>query len=116
MHYVYAINSNKLDSNTNLQVVAAFGVGCFLATIYLYTGKLWLSYLFHILIDFVSFSITAGSQLDLGFISRLNLGSSYNNLLLESILIALPPIIIMILMLFGQRRKVLEANAIKLIG
>ena len=41
------------------QIVSAFGVGCFLAVLLLYTGKLWLTMLLHAFIDVVAFSITS---------------------------------------------------------
>ncbi|WP_035430108.1 type II CAAX prenyl endopeptidase Rce1 family protein [Lactobacillus paragasseri] len=35
-----------------------FGLGCYLAVIFLYTGKLWIVILFHIFYDTLVFSIT----------------------------------------------------------
>ena len=40
------------------QVFFTFGLGCYLAVIFLYTGKLWIVILFHIFYDTLVFSIT----------------------------------------------------------
>ncbi len=41
------------------QVVNAFGIGCFLAVLFLYSGKLWLTMLIHTFADIVALSITS---------------------------------------------------------
>ena len=45
---------------TLLQVAFAFGLGLLFACVYLYTGQLWLTILFHFLVDFPSFVISHG--------------------------------------------------------
>ena len=43
---------------TILQVINSFGFGCFMATLFLYSGKIWIPMIIHALNDFLVFSIT----------------------------------------------------------
>ena len=54
---VYPTSSLK-DPMKLRQVINSFGFGCFMATLFLYSGKIWIPMIIHALNDFLVFSIT----------------------------------------------------------
>lgn len=90
------------------QVAEAFGVGLFLAILYLYSGKLWLTMLEHFLIDFFIFAQTGGSD-------QPGAWSGDATDWVRMSVAVIVPMILFIWMMFGQRRLVLEENAQRLI-
>ncbi|MGN1271954.1 MAG: type II CAAX prenyl endopeptidase Rce1 family protein [Lactobacillus sp.] len=106
-HYIYNLTTANPQSlyNVSLQAISAFGVGLFAATLYLYSGKFWLMYMFHAFVDFIAFSVPVSVQLNLTIHG-----------LSESLLITLPLISVFLFMLFGKPRKVMEINAERIIS
>ncbi|WP_304682199.1 CPBP family intramembrane glutamic endopeptidase [Lactobacillus taiwanensis] len=64
-------------NNVMSQIIVSFGLGVFLAILFLYTGKLWLNILIHFVLDFLNFSIT-----DIGYLTVSIFGN--NEWLLKS--------------------------------
>lgn len=60
------------------QIIVAFGLGCFLAVMLLYTGKIWINILIHFSFDFLVFSIT-----DIGYLT-VSIFNKNNGWLLKS--------------------------------
>ncbi|GIL33442.1 protease [Lactobacillus paragasseri] len=60
------------------QTIVAFGLGCFLAVMLLYTGKVWINILIHFSFDFLVFSIT-----DIGYLT-VSIFNKNNGWLLKS--------------------------------
>lgn len=57
--HIFNLSTPGATVNTVLfQILHAFGFGCILGTIFLYSGKLWLTMLLHALADFLTFSLT----------------------------------------------------------
>lgn len=74
------------------QILHAFGLGCLLAVIYLYSGKLWLPMLLHALADFLNTSL-----IPLGYGGSL-LTNETTNLLVLVILTIVPLIFVAIIL------------------
>lgn len=89
------------------QVILTFGAGLFLATLYLYTGKIWFSMLMHFSLDFLIFLQSNGDQPG-------TWAGDTSDWLSTIILFALP-VTVYVWMLFGKRHQVLEENAERLI-
>lgn len=105
-HYAHLLDKTQNFYNISLQVISAFGVGCFLATAYLYTGKIWLIIGLHTLFDYVGYSMTSLGKMQLGF---------FNNSILQCLIITFLPILVTILMLLSKNRKAIDRNAIQFI-
>lgn len=65
-------------TNVISQIIVAFGLGCFLAVMVLYTGKIWINILIHFSFDFLVFSIT-----DIGYLT-VSIFNKNNGWLLKS--------------------------------
>lgn len=65
-------------TNVISQIIVAFGLGCFLAVMLLYTGKIWINILIHFSFDFLVFSIT-----DIGYLT-VSIFNKNNGWLLKS--------------------------------
>lgn len=104
-HYINLLSNPGW--NVNLQVMWAFPLGMFLAVLYLYTGKLFLSMGAHFLIDFFVMSRQTGSSFLLGYGN-----GEFLLILLLSFILLVPTV----LMLFGKRRKEMEHNAGRIIA
>lgn len=92
---------------TMVQIISAISMGAFFAVVYLYTGQLWLTMLMHFLIDWSAFTISGSSSMT---------GGTYP---MDWITLAVEVVIfvgIAIWMMFGNRSKVMERHADKLIG
>lgn len=90
------------------QAIFAFGYGCFLAALYLYSGKFWLLILSHFSLDFIAFSISSGGG---GILSWYG-----NNDLLSNGLSAVVALVMTLVLLLSKQRKVMQENADRLIG
>ena len=95
-------------SVTVFQVVAAGGLGLFFAVVYVYTGQLWLTMVMHGLFDLLSFMATGtttmkGSQVTL---------ADWSFVAGELVIF----ILVTALMMFGQRRRVMERHVARLTG
>lgn len=90
-----------------LQAVTAFAIGLFLATIYVYSGQLWLAMLMHGLLDWTSFSMT-GTTLMAGHTTWEDWA--------YVIILLLVFAGIMVWMMFGQRRQVMDRHVARLTG
>lgn len=101
-HYGHLLN-NPNFLNTSLQACAAFGIGCLLATIYLYTGKIWIIVGGHAFIDLIGLGFVSNNLLSNEF-------SQYLNGILSCAIITLLPIFVTILMMFGRRRSIINQN------
>ena len=89
------------------QVIFTFGYGCFLAALYLYSGKFWLLMLSHFSLDFIAFSISSGG----GVLSWYG-----NNDLLSNGLSAVVALVMTLVLLLSKQRKVMQENADRLIA
>lgn len=94
-------------SMTILQAVSATGIGLFFATVYVYTGQLWLAMLMHFLLDWTAF-IASDSTLMTGKVT-------YQDWIVTAIELAVF-IGIAVWMMFGQRRTVMERHVDRLTG
>ena len=95
-------------SVTIFQAVAAGGLGLFFAVVYVYTGQLWLTMVMHGLFDLLSFMATGtttmkGSQVTL---------ADWSFVAGELVIF----ILVTALMMFGQRRRVMERHVARLTG
>lgn len=107
-HYTNLLPGRMSVLDITSQVIFAFGYGCFLAVLYLYSGQIWLLFLSHFSLDFLALSLTGGGG---GILSWYG-----NNNLLCGLLSAILPIVITLLMLFGKRKKVMLENANNLVN
>ncbi|WP_162149731.1 CPBP family glutamic-type intramembrane protease [Lactobacillus hamsteri] len=57
-HLSNIFSKGRTIEDVAYQILYAFGIGCLLGTLYLLTGKLWLSMLIHAGADFLAFSQT----------------------------------------------------------
>lgn len=105
MHYAHLLDPGQNLYRVSLQVIYTFGFGSFIAVTYLYTGQFWLSVLLHFLSDYLAYSTTLIARTDTGFLSN------YGNGLVESLFIALFPLLITTFMFFGKRKKNMMTNA-----
>lgn len=111
MHWTnYTIGYQTLRETVQ-QLYYTFGMGCLFATVYLYTGKLWLIMIFHALTDFISFSYTPLSMGSLMFL----VGYGPDPDVMLTIIQTIIPIAFTIFMLFGKRRRFMQDNAQRLI-
>lgn len=108
-HFTNLEISNRTIYSVILQVIAAFGFGAFLATLYLYTGKLWLTFIFHTIADIIAFAITNSYAQGLSMSAILTPTSA-------CLIATAFPLLVTILMMFGKPRKVLDENADRIIG
>lgn len=92
---------------TLLQAVIAFSLGLFFATVYVYTGQLWLTMLMHGLLDWLSF-IATGTELMTGHASWADWVFALATLLVFGGFT--------VWMMFGQRRHVMERHVARLTG
>lgn len=91
-------------SSTLAQVIGVLGGGFLWAVIYLYTGKLWVTMIFHFLLDYLIF-LQSGPAF-----SASSFGFSASDYLFEIVVVTVP-LLVTIWMMFGKRRAVLEENA-----
>ncbi|WP_076459562.1 CPBP family intramembrane glutamic endopeptidase [Limosilactobacillus caccae] len=94
-------------SMTVLQAITAAGIGLFFATVYVYTGQLWLAMMMHFLLDWTAF-IASDSTLMTGKVTMADWISTAIELLVFGGITAW--------MMFGQRRKVMERHVDRLTG
>lgn len=90
------------------QAIFAFGYGCFLATLYLYSGKFWLVLLSHFSLDLIAFSLSAGGGEILSWYG--------NNDLLSNGLSMIFALVMTLIMFLGKQRKIMQENAARLIN
>lgn len=107
-HFTNLIIENRTLNSVILQAISAFGFGAFLATLYLYTGKLWLNIIFHTAADIIAFGLANN------YAQGLTIGALLSPTTACLIATAFP-ILVTILMMFGKRRKVLDQNAQRII-
>ena len=90
------------------QVIYAATLGLVLAILYLYTGKLWLPMLYHFGIDFLNYAVNGGikAQVWSGTLSDW----------VSSIVSIIVPVAIVIWMMTGKRRQVMDENIERLLG
>ena len=94
-------------SMTVLQAVSAAGIGLFFATVYVYTGQLWLAMVMHFLLDWTAF-IASDSTLMTGKVTVQNwIGTGIELVVFIGIAVW---------MMFGQRRQVMERHVNRLTG
>ena len=109
-HLVNLTNSQALEA-TIYQVLNAFAIGLIFMTIFLYTGKIWVTMLLHFIIDwsstFVSGTLVENSILGPNLIVNYN----FTNVLILIIVFGL----VLIWMMHGKRRQVMEEHAKALI-
>lgn len=79
-HVSNFLNSGLSFENIMSQIIVSFGLGCFLAFLFLYTGKIWVNILVHFGIDFLIFSIT-----DIGYLT-MSVFNKNNGWLLKSVI------------------------------
>lgn len=106
IHYFNYFGQKGTLSIATAHVISTFGIGWLLATIFLYSGKLWLSILLHAFIDFIFFSVTPLGMTDSALIITLD-PSGY----LRAFILALLPIIISLFFLCTKHRKMMLINA-----
>lgn len=86
------------------QIFHAFGFGCLLGVILLYSGKLWLTMLFHTFADFLNFSL-----IPLGYGGSL--ASNENTGVIVLIVVTVIPLIILMIILENKKtRAFIETN------
>lgn len=94
-------------SMTILQAVTAAGLGLFFATVYVYTGQLWLAMLMHFLLDWTAF-VASDSTLMTGKVTWQDwLGTGLELAIFIGIAVW---------MMYGQRRQVMERHVDRLTG
>lgn len=94
-------------SMTILQAVSAAGLGLFFATVYVYTGQLWLAMMMHFFLDWTAF-IASDTTLMTGKVTMQDwIGTAVELLIFIGITTW---------MMYGQRRKVMERHVDRLTG
>lgn len=94
-------------SMTILQAVTAAGLGLFFATVYVYTGQLWLAMLMHFLLDWTAF-VASDSTLMTGKVTWQDwLGTGLELAIFIGIAVW---------MMYGQRRQIMERHVDRLTG
>lgn len=102
LHMTHFLNSDANASSIFYEVLYTFGYGCFLAVLYLYSGQIWLPMLSHFTLDLVSYSVGNGGA---GFLSL------YGNVeAIGAILILVVNLLVVLLMLWGKRKVVMQNN------
>lgn len=92
---------------TILQAVSAAGIGLFFATVYVYTGQLWLAMLMHFVLDWTAF-VASDSTLMTGKVTSDDwIGTAIELAIFIGIAVW---------MMYGQRRKVMERHVARLTG
>lgn len=92
---------------TLLQALTAFALGLFFATVYVYTGQLWLAMVMHGLLDWTSF-IATGTEIMPGTTSWQDWAFTLLILLIFGG--------ITVWMMFGKRRHVMDRHVARLTG
>lgn len=92
---------------TVIQALSAAGIGLFFATVYVYTGQLWLTMIMHFLLDWTAF-MASGTVLMTGKVTMYDWLSTVIELVIF--------IGIAVWMMFGQRRQVMERHVDRLTG
>lgn len=96
-------------TETLAQVFGVMGGGFLWAVLYLYSGKLWITMIFHFSLDYLSFLQSGWDS------AGWSLSGSSSDILFEILLFTVP-LFVTIWMMFGQRREVLEENADRLLN
>jgi len=104
-HYPNMISEHKDFVTTSYQVMDVFAIGCLLAIIYLYTGKLWLAMIVHGVWDFLVFAMILATM-DIASFLDLYVPSG----ILVPVVINAVGIPIIIFMLSGKRLSHIEKN------
>lgn len=107
-HVSNFLNSGLPFENTMSQIIVSFGLGCFLAFLFLYTGKIWLNILVHFGIDFLTFSIT-----DIGYLTMSVFNKNHGWVLKSVIELCLLLVVTFVFMRFSM--PTLKVNAKKFI-
>lgn len=104
-HYSNMISEHKDFVTTSYQVMDVFTIGCLLAIIYSYTGKLWLAMIVHGVWDFLVFAMIPATM-DIASFLDLYVPSG----ILVPVVINTVGIPIIIFMLSGKRLSHIEKN------
>ncbi|EEJ71293.1 CPBP family intramembrane glutamic endopeptidase [Lactobacillus ultunensis] len=107
LHLTHFLDSDANASSIFYEVLYTFGYGCFLAVLYLYSGQIWLTMLSHFTLDLVSYSVGNGGA---GFLSLYGDAEA-----IGAVLVLVVNMLVVVLMLLGKRKKVMQANAARLI-
>lgn len=92
---------------TILQAISAAGIGLFFATVYVYTGQLWLAMLMHFFLDWTAF-VASDSTLMTGKVTAADwLGTGIELVIFIGIAAW---------MMYGQRRQVMDRHVARLTG
>lgn len=94
---------------TIAQVIAVMGSGFLWAVLYLYSGKLWLSMIFHFWMDYLA-------NLQTGWNSAGWQFNGWATDYISEVLMVLVPLVVTIWMMYGKRRELLEENADRLMN
>lgn len=107
IHLIHFLDSDANASSIFYEVLYTFGYGCFLAVLYLYSGQIWLTMLSHFTLDLVSYSVGNGGA---GFLSLYGDAKA-----IGAVLVLVVNMLVVVLMLLGKRKKVMQENAARLI-
>lgn len=107
IHLIHFLDSDANASSIFYEVLYTFGYGCFLAVLYLYSGQIWLTMLSHFTLDLVSYSVGNGGA---GFLSLYGDAEA-----IGAVLVLVVNMLVVVLMLLGKRKKVMQENAARLI-
>ncbi|MDO4903609.1 MAG: CPBP family intramembrane metalloprotease [Limosilactobacillus sp.] len=106
---VHLINAAQQELGvTVFQAVAAAGIGLFFAMIYVYTGQLWLVILMHGYFDWTSFIVSGATSM-----TEAHIGLAPWIAVLCEVAVF---VLILVWMLLGQRRVVMERHVARLTG
>lgn len=108
--HILSFQSTGFNVNTViLNIIHAFGFGCILGFLFLYTGKLWLAILLHAFADFISYSL-----IPLGYVGSLM--ESIDSTIIFLVIITVVPLLFMIIMLtIHTVKKVANENISRLV-
>lgn len=110
-HLVNLTNGQALEP-TIYQILCAFAMGLLLMSIFLYTGKIWITMLLHFIFDWSS-TFVSGTLVENSILSS-NRIVSYDFTTAFILIIAF--ILVLIWMMHGKRRQVMEEHARALMG
>lgn len=111
IHFINLMGGQGTAQTTD-QAITAISLGIWLVVLYLYFGKIWIDILVHTIVDLITMSVNNRS-LPLGFTWFSNY--SYYRLI-PGFLATIIPIILLVLILFGKQRKIVDQNLDKLLA
>lgn len=104
-HFNQILSPDRTLIDVSIQALGTIGFGIFLASLFLYSGQIWINMLIHFLYDMVAFSLTPLSLTGNGMLSIF-----YFPDLVQVVITSTLFIVISMILITGKRKKCIESN------